>query len=198
MFIHVLHLQMITLKDPSLPQATTCGSTIYKPQPVETRARISCYGLHSITSSEVPSTNYNLYSRQKISTSLVTTCDCLIKWKPSVRAITRTLTLVPPTILNHNSRNVTCLPSILSRNSRNVILSHNSRNTLENSIIKVSPKALQTTHHPKNKPLPLHHRLVLLERREAKTNCRLPGETHLLLSTKCPKSFYLCRYRLVE
>jgi len=44
MFIHVLHPQvMMTLRCPLLPQATTCGSTIYKPQLVDKRAGLSCY-----------------------------------------------------------------------------------------------------------------------------------------------------------
>jgi len=124
------------------PQATTHGSTIYMSQLIETRARISCYGPHSITPGGIPNTNNNLYSRYKIITSLATTYDFSIEWRPSVRATTHTLTLVPPTIPSHNSKNATCLPFILSHNSINAILSHNSKNVLARSILKVPPKAL--------------------------------------------------------
>ena len=117
----------MTLGYPLPPQAITRDSTIYKPQLVETRAEKSCYEPRSVTLGGLSNTNHNSYSQHKINTSLDTTCDCSIEWRPSVRALTRTLTLVPPTILSHNSRNATRLPSILSHNSRNVISSHNSR-----------------------------------------------------------------------
>ncbi|QCD96113.1 hypothetical protein DEO72_LG6g815 [Vigna unguiculata] len=66
MFIHLLYLLMMTLRYPLLSHATTRGSTIYKTQLVETRARTTCYGPHSVTSCEVPNMNHNSYSRHKI------------------------------------------------------------------------------------------------------------------------------------
>ena len=64
--IHILYLQMITLRYPLLPQATTRGSTTYKPQLVDTRARLSCYEPPSVTSGRVPNMNHSSYSRHKI------------------------------------------------------------------------------------------------------------------------------------
>ncbi|QCD90033.1 hypothetical protein DEO72_LG4g985 [Vigna unguiculata] len=42
-----------------------------------------------------------MYSRHKINTSLATTGDCSIEWRPSVQATTRTLT--PVTLANLNT-----------------------------------------------------------------------------------------------
>jgi len=85
----------------------------------------------------VPNTNHNSYSRHTISISLATTYDCIIKWRPSVRATNHTLIPVPFT--RPQPRIVTCLPSILSHNSRNVIPSYNSRNDSASLILKVIP-----------------------------------------------------------
>jgi len=138
--------------------------TTYKPQLVE-HVRESCYWPHFTTPGGVPNTNHSLYFWHKINTSMTTTYDCLIEWKPSVRATTRTLTPLTHTISSHNSRNVQCSSSILSHNlrdviprhnsrnamclssipshnSRNVIPSHNSRNALAKSYIKILPKVL--------------------------------------------------------
>jgi len=90
----------------------------------------SCYGPHSATPGGIPNTNHNSYSRHKINTSLATTCDCSIEWRPSVQATTHTLTLVTHIIPSHNSRNVQCSSSISSHNSRDVIPSYNSRDAI--------------------------------------------------------------------
>ena len=49
-------------------------------------------------------------------------------------------------IPSHNSRNSTCLPYISSHNSRDTNPGHNSRNATTKFILKVSLKALQTMH----------------------------------------------------
>jgi len=67
MLIHVLHPWMITLRYPLLPQATTRGSTIYKPQLIDIRAGLSCYKPPFVMSGGVPNTKHNLYSQHKIS-----------------------------------------------------------------------------------------------------------------------------------
>jgi len=66
MFIHILRLQMMTLRYPLLPQATTCGPTIYKSQLVDTCVGLSYYEPLFVTLVGVPNTNHNLYSRHKI------------------------------------------------------------------------------------------------------------------------------------
>jgi len=101
---------------------------------------ISCYGPHSIARGGVPITNHNSYSLHKMSTTLATTCDCTVRWRPSIRATTHTLTLVP--LIRPQPWIATCVPSILNHNSRNLIPSHNSWNALARCILKVSPKFL--------------------------------------------------------
>ncbi|QCD79255.1 hypothetical protein DEO72_LG1g2894 [Vigna unguiculata] len=96
------------------------------PQLVETRERISCYRPRSATPGGVPNTNHNLYSQHKINTSLAITCECSIKWRPSVQATTHTLTTVSLTVLSHNSRDT--------------ILSHNSMNALVSPSLRYHPK----------------------------------------------------------
>ena len=184
-FIHVLHLQMMTLRHPLLPQATTRGSTIYKPQLVKTRARLSCYRPHSVTLGGVSNTNNNSQSRHKISISLATTYDCIIEWRPFVRATTRTLTLVPLTRLKPGI--ATCLPSITS---------HNSRNAPVKSILKVPPKALYTTHNQIKLPLPMRHCLALSKCCQAKFGSISLSGSLVSPGTKRLRSLYLCIYCL--
>ena len=59
-FIHILHLNMMILRYPLLPQATTRGSTIYKPQLVDTRVGLSCYEPPVVTPSGVPNIDRGL------------------------------------------------------------------------------------------------------------------------------------------
>jgi len=72
---------MMNLRYALLPQVTTRGSAIYKPQLVETCAGITCYGPHFVTPGGVPNMNHNSYSRHKIG-NMATTRGCLIKWRP--------------------------------------------------------------------------------------------------------------------
>jgi len=51
---------MMILRYPLLPQATTRGSTIYKPQLVDTRVGLSCYEPPVVTPSGVPNIDRGL------------------------------------------------------------------------------------------------------------------------------------------
>ena len=91
--IHILRLQMIISRYHLLPPPAshnlqnTCGKPCYEP--------------HSVKPGGVSNTNHKMYSRHKINTSLATTGDCSIEWRPSVQATTRTLT--PVTLANLNT-----------------------------------------------------------------------------------------------
>ncbi|QCD99524.1 hypothetical protein DEO72_LG9g1472 [Vigna unguiculata] len=117
-FIHLLHLLMMNLRHHLLPQATTRGSTIYKPQPIETCARITCYRPHSVTPDEVLNTNHNSYSRHKID-NITTHNPWLFNQVETIRTShnshTHTGTICH---FEPQQRNTTCLPSIPSHNSR--------------------------------------------------------------------------------
>jgi len=122
----------------------------------------SCYRSHSTTLGGVSNMNHSLYSRTKISTSLAITCDCSIEWRTSIRATTRTLTLVTHTILSHNWRNVQCSSSILSHNSKDAILSHNLRNaTCLPSILRHNLRNAATTPSLRYNPKPCKFNLKL-------------------------------------
>ncbi|QCE10943.1 hypothetical protein DEO72_LG10g2176 [Vigna unguiculata] len=67
-----------------------------------------------------------------------------------------------------------CLPSIRSHNSRDIILSHNSRNAPARPSLRYHPKPYRPYTSKSHKPLPLHYHLALLQRRQAKASCRSP------------------------
>ena len=204
---------MITSRHPLLPPPTSHN--------LKNTWGKSCYGPHSAKLGGVPNTNHNSYSWHKIITSLAITYDCLIEWRPFVRATTSTLTLVTHTILSQNSRNIPCPSSILSHNLKDVILSHNSKNatclpsipshnsrdTITSHNSKNTPASLPLRYHPKlcrprtsksHKPLPMHYRLVLLQRRQAKANSRSPGRSLSPPSaTSCRAQCY-SNHRLAE
>jgi len=57
---------------------------------------------------------------------------------------------------------------------------------------------LQRTLAPTLSPLPLHYRLALPKRRQAKLCSRLPGGPLLPPSVERPSDFIVCGYRLEE
>jgi len=119
MSIHSLHPQMMTLRLPLSPQATTRGSISTSHNSHITHAGLSCYEPPSITLGGVPNTNHNLYSQHKIRN-----ITGHYPWLPNQ---------VEPTYTSHNSHThtsfsniirpqlgiATYLPSISSHNSRN-------------------------------------------------------------------------------
>ena len=121
-----------------LPQAITRGSTICKPPVVDTRAGLSYYEWQSVTSCGVPNTKHNSYSRHKISN--ITGHNL---WLPNqVETIGTSHNLQTHTGYQYHqatTRDCHVFTFILSNNSRNVILNHNSRNSSTNSILQQIP-----------------------------------------------------------
>ncbi|QCD87161.1 hypothetical protein DEO72_LG3g1695 [Vigna unguiculata] len=78
-------------------------------------------------------------------------------------------------ILSHNSRNVTCLTPISSYNSRNPA-SRPSR---------YHQSFVDHAHPKQTKLMPLHHCLALLRSRHAKLASRPPSREHVPPSAKC-------------
>jgi len=88
-------------------------------------------------------------------------------------------------ILSHNSRNVTCLPSILSHNSRDIVPSHNSRNIPASRPLRYHPKPCRPRTSKAFKFFSLHYRLALPQNRLAKFRSRPLGGTPMSLGASC-------------
>ena len=121
----------------------------YKPQLVEQMWEI-CYEPHSVMLGGVPNTNH--VTSQDYQTLRLNTeegnLSRLIRTSHNSHTHTNNTRQSEPqlkdfscssVIPSHNSRNATCLPSILSQHSRDIVPSHNSRNT---------PASLSLRYHP--------------------------------------------------